>query len=269
MTTLDTLVDLKRYPLDDPNGAGSELIRNCRAQLDESAICCLPNFLRPDTLKKMRAEAVSQAAHAHWIERDRSAYSWVDPNDFPNGHAVRIHVPHRYGTITRDRFTEHGDLLRLFKSDALTEILRRCIGFESLPRVECPYLSLNVKVMDANSQLGWHFDTNDGAVSLLLQAPTAGGRYEYVPYIRSAADENYPQVSPCLTGESHAPVLRPDLEAGTLCLFKGNRSLHRVTQVTQGNPDRFIALFSYDEQPGRRFTDRTITTVLGSAPGGT
>jgi hypothetical protein len=266
MTNIEDLVQTHRYPITDPDGAGARLIEHCLQQLNESAICCLPNFLQPDALRDMQTEALSRAGDAHWIERNRSAYSWLDPAQFPEGHAVRTPTSHRYGTITRDRFAETGSLLNLFKSDVLTDFIRRCMGTHSLYRVECPHLSVNVKLMDSGACLGWHFDTNDGAVSLLLQAAQAGGNYEYIPYIRSSENENYEQVSDCLAGESAGSVMRPTLRPGTLCLFKGNRSLHRVTQVAQGDPDRLIALFSYDEQPGRRFSDRTVATVLGKLP---
>jgi len=39
-------------------------------------------------------------------------------------------------------------------------------------------------------ELGWHFDGADSVVTLMLQAPTAGGQFEYVPMLRSADDEN-------------------------------------------------------------------------------
>ena len=73
---------------------------------------------------------------------------------------------------------------------------------------------------------GWHFDDNEFVISLLLQKPAQGGEFEYVPMIRS--------------------------DPGTLALFRGTRSLHRVSPVGQG-PTRLIALLSYDARPGMVF----------------
>ena len=89
---------------------------------------------------------------------------------------IRAHVrsSHRLGSITRDRFDESGALLRLFACPALTEFVRRVLDVEQLYPVACPYLSMNVKVMPHGSLHGWHFDTNDGAVSLLLRNAREG-----------------------------------------------------------------------------------------------
>ncbi len=263
---LAALVDLERYPVTDPHGAGAALVAECRRQLDASALCCLEGFLRPQALRDMRGEAVRAQPAARWKESERTAYSWRDLSHLPAQHPQRTLARHRIGTVTRDQLAADSALLALYTDDRLTEFVRRCLGFSTLHRVECPYLSLNLKVMDEGGCLGWHFDTNDGAVSLLLQSAREGGEYEYVPYIRSDDDENPAAVASVMKGEANRRVLRPGIRPGTFCLFKGNRSLHRVTEVRRGAPDRLIALFSYDERPGVRFSERTLETVLGFVP---
>ena len=264
---LDDFVDLDRYPIDDPNGKGINLVQHCRAQLDESALCCLSGFLRPAALVALQSEIRARQEHAYWIESERTPYSWRNASLLPEGHRARIRSPHRLGSVTRDQFDENGPLLGLFKCDALTEFVRCCLGFATLHRVECPYLSMNVKVMREGAIHGWHFDSNDGAVSLLVQSAGAGGRYEYVPYVRSDEDENYEQVVSIIQGASPEYVVSVDIAPGTFCLFKGYQSLHRVTAVTRGDPDRLIAVFSYDEQPGVHYNESTLRTVLGAVPG--
>jgi len=68
-----------------------------------------------------------------------------------------------------------------------------------------------------------------------------------------------------LSGED-LPTQRAGLADGSFCLFKGRRSIHRVSEVTQGAPDRLLAVFSYHHIPGHRYKDSTVRSVLGRLP---
>ena len=65
---------------------------------------------------------------------------------------------------------------------------------------------------------GWHFDLNDFVVSILLQAPEAGGTFDFAPNIRKDGDENYAAVAAALDGRSQS-VRSIKVEAGTLAAF--------------------------------------------------
>ena len=53
-------------------------------------------------------------------------------------------------------------------------------------------------------------------------------------------------------------------EAGTLNVFRGKNTAHRVTPVV-GPIDRIIAVFSYYETPGVRFSDEERIGFYGRA----
>lgn len=265
--TLAELVDVGRYPIDALEGSGAALVERCRRELEATALCCLPNFLTPFALDATRSEILAAEKHAYWIESERTSYSWRDNRQLGADHPQRMTSPHRLGSITRDKFPQNGVLNQLFERDEITEFVRRCLAVDLLYRVACPYLSMNVKVMKEGAQHAWHFDANDGAVSLLVQAARRGGRYEYVPYIRSDEDENYTQVVKVRQGADDA-VITLDIKPGTFCLFKGNRSIHRVSPITRGEPDRLIALFAYDQNPNLHYNEHTLRTVLGRLPDG-
>ena len=55
--------------------------------------------------------------------------------------------------------------------------MRRALKFEEFYPVACPYLAANVKVMSEGCKHAWHFDQNDGAVTLMIQeaAENSGG----------------------------------------------------------------------------------------------
>ena len=112
--------------------------------------------------------------------------------------------------------------------------------------------------MEQGDEFGWHYDTNDGAVSLVLQSAEEGGDFEYAPLIRSETNENYNQVGSIFSGEETPDVA--DAPAGTFILFMGRRSLHRVSQVGKSRQSRQTLLFSYDRQPAVSYTHLTLPT---------
>ncbi len=260
--TLSEVVNLTRYPIENLDGEGATMLARCRYALQRSAMCYLPGFLTNRALTLLQAEVMSVRQRAFRNTAPRPPYAWRDPTRFPKDHPVAQRLPQSLGSVTRNHFDANGALISSFEQPAITEFVRRCLGFDSLYPVECPYLSVNVKVMVRGDQHAWHFDQNDGVVSLLIQAAEEGGDFEYVPYIRDEEDENYAAVDALFAGETEG-IVRPPLEAGTFCLFKGRRSIHRVSEITRDNPPRLMALFSYDHKPGMTYPNQTLQAVLG------
>ena len=79
-----------------------------------------------------------------------------------------------------------------------------------------------------------------------------GGEYEFAPFIRGAekGDENYEAVARLFHGSYENSIVK-DADAGTLNLFNGLRSLHRVRAV-YGPRKRIIAILSYHTEPNLR-----------------
>ena len=153
----------------------------------------------------------------------------------------------------------------LYYWGALTEFVREVLGLKTLYRCECPNCSLMLSSLEKDNQVGWHFDTNDGVVSLLLQSPNQGGEFECVPYIRSEENENYETVSKVFSGDKEI-VLKPQITPGTFVLFKGRRTCHRVTKVGETIKPRLIALYSYNEEPDMIFPEATVNDFMNPEP---
>src|SRR5262249_38421702 len=86
-------------------------------------------------------------------------------------------------------------------------------------------------------------------VSLLTQASTTGGIFEYCPNIRSAESEHLDDVLAVLEGRGERLIRQLNLRPGDLQLFKGRYALHRVSPVA-GATARHTAIFAYTERPG-------------------
>ncbi len=74
------------------------------------------------------------------------------------------------------------------------------------------------------------------------------GDFEVVPRVRSADDERYDNVARVLAGDTTDVVMLP-MSPGTLLIFEGRHSIHRVTPIA-GATTRLVGLFGYDTQPG-------------------
>ena len=246
------LVDLARYPIDQPDSAaGVQLVAQCRAALDESALCALPGFIHSQAVAAMAEEIADLSPRAYALEMQRVAYIG-DDNTWPADHPRNVEHTCRYGQILTDDIPAGCRVHALYHWPALTEFVRRALGEETLYQSACPHFSLTVQVSGAGDRNGWHYDPNDYVVSLLVQAPDAGGEFEYAPYIRSTDDENYGGVSR-LFADPDRHAIHPPFAPGTFVLFKGDLSLHRVRAVEDASRDRMIALFSYHHARGQVF----------------
>ena len=249
------LINLDAYPIQDIQSPTAQaLVAKCRKDLDKNALCTLEDFVSPEALMVMKTEIDGLLTSAYRAEHERTPYSWRYNLDFPDGHPRRALHLNRYGYLLYDQFKKTALISQLFEWAPLTEFVRQVLGFETLYRTADPYLSIVVNIMQTGDELAWHFDTNDGVVSLMLQTADEGGHFEYAPYIRDEVDENYGGIQELFEGSS--PLAdQPAIEAGTFVLFKGRRSCHRVTPIGQTAPPRVNILYSFDERPGMVFSE--------------
>ena len=89
-------------------------------------------------------------------------------------------------------------------------------------------------------------------MTLSLQQCEQGGVFEYVPNLRTALDENFDGVARVLAGSADG-VMRLPAVPGTLTLFRGHHSLHRVTPGF-GPSKRLMAALSYVRDPTVMFS---------------
>ena len=110
-------------------------------------------------------------------------------------------------------------------------------------------------------ELGWHVDNADFVVTLMLQPSTSGGAFEYVPMLRRADDPSPDAVRALLTGD-RTGVRELSPAPGTLALFCGRLSPHRVTPVCGPIP-RINAGLSYASKPDAMLTPAARRIFFG------
>jgi hypothetical protein len=258
--SLADLVDLERYPLSD-DAAIAPIADSCRRQLQESSFACLPGFLKAGAAQAMTTEVLDAIPRAYRREQSFSAYEEAGSLKFEPDHVRRrIHVSRQF-VVAMDVLGKAGLLRTLYSDETLTRRIAQMLDEPVLFPLADPVMGCTATVMYDGDNHGWHFDLNDFVVSILLQAPDAGGTFDFAPNIRDDGDENYAGVAAALDGRSEA-VRSIKMEAGTLLLFCGRRALHCVPPVS-GSVPRVIALFSYDRRAGVRYNSDIYARVVG------
>jgi hypothetical protein len=130
----------------------------------------------------------------------------------------------------------------------LAEFVRDVLGLVEIHRYADPLGALNVAVMSDGDELGWHFDQTDFVTSIAVQSAERGGDFEVARRLRGHGDERYDAVGTVLDGDRR-PVTHVPFDPGSLMVFAGRHSMHRVTPIS-GRTPRYVALLAYDSTAG-------------------
>lgn len=263
--TLDAVVDLDRYPIDRLDGpAGAELVANCKDMLRSRGACQLHGFMRPEAVARLVAEAEGLRPVAHRTDDTHNAYFEAADESLAAGDARRLLQHSAKLTIGYDHIALDSPLRRVYETDEMTSFVRRALGAEALFRDADPSGALSFAIFERGDELGWHFDRSEFAVTLMLVPAHAGGSYEYVRNLRSETDENHDGVREVLDGRASSSVIALRNQPGTLGLFRGRYSLHRVTPNAADSP-RVNAVLAYAQVPGHTLNALTRELFYGTA----
>jgi hypothetical protein len=255
--TLSDWVNLDLYALDDPSQ-----ITKLKTGLDRDGVVTLPGFLRDRARLLLIDEANSESENAFFNTATHNVYLTPSDRSQAADHVINRQVASSKGCITADELPADSGLQTLYCETQFQAFLASILDEEKLYPYADPQLSINVHYAHDGQELGWHFDNSSFAITLLLQAPKAGGQFEYVPNLRdSAAGEmNFTGVTDVLDGTS--PVQTLEMQPGTLVLFRGRDSMHRV-MPTLGDQTRLLVVLAYNDAPGVSLSEAARMTFYG------
>jgi hypothetical protein len=261
---MDKVLDLDRYPLDRPGSAEwTALVDRCRDELAREGMFNLPGLMRPEALAQAVREAtpvLDNKAFTH--KRSHNIYFRKEvPGLAPDHPALKLFETSNE-TICADQMPE-SLLVQVYDWPKLAAFLAATMDKPALYPMDDRIACANVMRYREGMALNWHFDRSEFTTTLLLQAPRSGGEFEYRTALRSDSDPNYEGVARMLAGKD-PEVKRITATAGTLNVFRGKNTAHRVTPVIGPEP-RIIAVFSYYERPGVRFSDEERIGFYGRA----
>ena len=254
---LNSIVNLDEYPLDN-----SAFINQCKNSIDTDGCIVLPNFLRQDSIEQLIQESNLNQCKAFYCKQNHSVYISPPDKNFPSDHPLNRQVVSSKGCITDDQIEDSSDLKVLYKSTLFRNFISGVVGEGRLYKYADNLSSINIHYASETEELGWHFDNSSFAVTLLIQKSKKGGEFQYIRNFRDTGNNemNFDGVQQLLDGDLKYDSLA--MEAGTLVLFRGRNSIHRVTPV-ESDLTRILAVLAYNSEPNISLSETSRMTFYG------
>ncbi len=251
------IVDSTAYPLSD-----RDFVSSCAKVLEREGVLVLPDFIEPIALAAMQSEAVSGMGGAFFCARNHTVYLSPRDDAFASDHPRNRMVVSSKGCICDDDIASESPLRTLYDSSEFRSFVAAITGEKALYPYGDPLSSINIHYANAGQELGWHFDNSKFAITLLIQKPEAGGHFEYIKDLRDAdaGEMNFDGVGELLDGRLSPQRLT--MEPGTLVLFRGRNSIHRVSP-TEGALPRMLAVLAYNSEEGVELSENARLTFYG------
>jgi hypothetical protein len=223
--------------------------------------CGLPGFTKNEATGRMARETDRVAGVAYPCRNYHNVYLEKDDPSFPENHPRRRLERTELDSVAYDQIAPEDALSQLYNCDALLRIVADVIEKTAYYRMADPLSALTVNVMREGQNHGWHFDEAEVTTTLMLQAPEQGGAFQYARNLRTHDEKEYHEVERILDG-AHPDIRTLNVEPGTLLIFAGYYSIHRVTPVS-GPRTRYVATLCYKDQPGVRNSPEVQTLFYG------
>lgn len=259
---ISNLVDLTKYPMEHiQSGAGLDFANECRQKYEQTGLCMLPGFVNEDALETLVNESSAYLDHAYFCDSTHNAYldeKGCEGNDLVSRRQEKTYV----GSVPYDKISRDSILSHLYQWDSLKNFIGHVLGKEPFYRFADPFGACSVNVFVDGGVHGWHFDESEFTVTLMLQAPESGGEFEYVPLIRGLENEK-DIINRILDGDRSEVVQLP-FTPGTLLVFGGRQTLHRVSQISGERP-RLVPVLCFSEKSNMENSESVRKLFWGRA----
>ncbi len=254
---IEDIVNLSTYPMTNP-----AFRAECKRAFDHSGVLEMPGFMSRPAVAAIRAEGLGNRDRIYAKTEQHTVYLSAPDPGFPPDHPRNRLVTSSKGCITDDLIPGNSALRTLYKSEIFRGFLCEVLGETALHAYADPLSSINLHFAETGQELGWHFDNSSFAITLMIQAPERGGQFEYVRDIRDAdtGEMGFDAVGDILDKRTEAKQLAA--EPGTLVLFRGRNSIHRVVP-NEGQRTRILAVLAYNTEPGIALSETARMTFYG------
>jgi len=254
---ITNIVDLGIYPISQPVFGAQ-----CRKTLDRDGVLVLSDFLRPQALASLLTESKAAQDDAYFCAQEHSVYLTPHDPQYADHHAANRKVVSSKGCICDDAVGATS-VLRTLYDDAVFQSFVAAVTSETALHPYADSLSsINIHYANRGQELGWHFDNSSFAITLLIQKPEAGSRFEFLKDLRDAdaGEMNFEGVTRLLDGETAPDTLT--MEPGALVLFRGRNAIHRVSP-NESDTTRMLAVLAYNNKPDVALSESARMTFYG------
>ena len=263
---LHEIVDLDRYPIDGSNPGGlAALVAQCQQDLAEVGASVLKGFVRPQALDRIVAHVDPLAPLAFHKVKHHNVYLEPDDPAFADDHPRNAKETTTSATLGNHHLQDCVDLQALYASGPFKSFIASALGYPELFPYADAVSGVNVLFYAPGTSLGWHFDNSTFTTTLMIREAAAGAAFEYVPFLRTDTDPAYNAVGAVRSGD-RTGVKELHQNDGTLVLFKGSRTVHRVTAV-EGPTTRLLATMTFSPTEGTQLSPTTQKTFYDYGDG--
>ncbi len=250
-------IDTDVHPIADPDYAAA-----CKEELDRAGALVLPGFFTAAAIEAVVTESAHREGEAFYADSTHNVYLTDIDETLPTDHPFNRQVTSSKGLLADDQVPPESPLREVYDDEVFRSFLCGVLAIDEIHPYADDLSSINVHFASAGRELGWHFDNSSFAVTMLLQAPEAGGIFEYVGAVRDSAsgDHGYERVAAILDADE--PVESLEFDPGDLVMFRGRDAIHRVTP-TEGDITRMLVVFAFNDAPGVGLSESALETFYG------
>ena len=256
------LVDLQRYPIAVPSSHETDrFVDECRDQIASRGVVVLENFTPEPALKRLREEWIPLLPQAFNTDIHHNCFLLPADEAYPVDHPRNRTMHNNKGGIADDLIPSDALLRQIYDWEPFRSFIAAVVDEEKLVPLADPLSSLNINIHAQDQIQGWHFDGAQFAVTLMLQTAYKGGEFRYTGVLRDDSGADFDRIEAVLDGDATG-VSTLNIQAGTLVIFRGHRSLHCVTGP-QGDRPRVNAILSYATAQGVTLAEHTRRLFYG------
>ena len=252
----ENIINLEQHPIQE-----SDYSKSCKDQLDSTGALVMEDFLNSDTVEFLQNEAREVRPLAYFCHQNHNAYLLDPDTDFPAEHIRNLEQVSDKGCITHDQVPENSLLRTLYEWPDFRNFLKQVLGEPVFPYADT-LSSININYYEQGQQLGWHFDNASFAVTLMLQSPGQGGEFEYREMVRNCEKDDwaFADTEAVIKGKLQPKTLA--IGDGSLVLFRGRNSLHRVAPVVSEHA-RILVTLNFNTEPGIMLSELARMAFFG------
>ena len=262
-----------------------DFVSECRHRFRSDGVLHIPEFLPTDICRALTEEAESHFSDPSCVFRStdsHTVYQAEVDGSYSRGHPRNALQRSSKSIVDYDRLDDETSPLRaLYWSEDFFTFVRDVVSSGDdinppapLYRSACPYNAAYYNLYAEGDGLGWHFDSGEFGVNLVLGMPDEGGVFELHKGTRAPGDlwsfdtvwsilhRNNPETNDCVPEQATELTAVDNASPGSLILFAGAHNMHRVTPVVGPNP-RINAIVHFEQSAGRRVGAYSLRKFFG------
>ena len=228
--------------------------------LQIEGILIFNSFINNNGLAILQKEASDLKDLSYKSHSEYNVYVSEHDNSFSNDSPRNRIMSTSKKCIPNDLIPDNSILQRIYDSRRIRSFFKGLLNKNELYPYSDPLSSININYYDEGDALGWHFDNSDFTITLLVKNCEKGGIYEFFNDMRyKDGQEDYAFVEKIL--DNKVSCNKVESLEGDLMIVKGNKSIHQVTAVEEG--ERILVTFNYNETEGIPLSEQSRKTFFG------